>query len=404
MAVDEIGARFVRLGLCIGQHFPGYVDSYYGPDDIAQAIQGEGKASLTDLEALADRLAKEVAADPSLQPARREYLLGEIAAMHATLRILQGESPSFIEEVHRLYGVTPAWVDESNFAEAHNALAAILPGSDPLSERVPAFREKLRIPAQVAAPIIKRLGAEFRERVRARFHLPPQENCDFSFVRDKPWTAYNWYIGGSVSRIEFNEDHPIYIHRLPEIVAHESYPGHHTEHAIKEEMLYRKEGRLEHAVLLSNTPSALISEGIAQNALQVIAEPEEIIAYYRDLLKEAGLPMEEASRVYEFTLAARLLGEVADNQLLLLHGEGASDEEVITYGVHHALSTEEDQRRIMQFHKDPLWRSYGFNYTLGQDIVQTFLSASTDKLEAFARLLQEPMTPGQVVSSSTTRA
>jgi hypothetical protein len=399
MTVDGIGAAFVRLGLRIGRHLPGYVDSYYGPDDIARAIESEDKRSPADLEAPADRLAGEVVADPSLEPTRREYLLGEIAAMRTTLRILQGDSPGITEEVRRLYGVAPTWIDESKFAEAHDALAGILPGRDPLSQRVQAFRESLRIPAKVAAPVIIRLVREFRERARVRFRLPPEERCDFSFVRDRPWAAYNWYLGGGVSRIEFNEDHPIYIHQLPEIVAHESYPGHHTEHAIKEERLYRGEGRLEHAILLSNTPSALICEGIAQNALQVIAEPDEIVACYRDLLEEAGLPTEQASRVYEFTLASRPLEKVGDNQLLLLYGEGASDDEVIAYGMRHGLSAEERQRRFLRFVKDPLWRSYGFNYTLGQDIVEAFLAASTDRVEAFARLLEEPMTLGQVVEA-----
>jgi hypothetical protein len=269
-----------------------------------------------------------------------------------------------------------------------------------LAGRVQEFRERLRIPVQVAAPMIIRLGADFRERARARFPLPPQERCDFSFVRDQSWTAYNWYLGGSVSRIEFNEDYPIYVHQLPEIIAHESYPGHHAEHAIKEDRLYRVEGRLEHAILLSNTPSALVCEGIAQNALEVIVGPDEIIACYRDLLEEVGLPAEDAARVYEYTLAARPLEKVGDNQLLLLYAEGASDEEVIAYGIRHGLSTEERQRRFLRFVEDPLWRSYGFNYTLGQDIVEAFLSASGDRREAFARLQEEPMTPGQVVAVS----
>ncbi|HEY5112525.1 MAG TPA: hypothetical protein VIJ45_00250 [Coriobacteriia bacterium] len=404
MTTDEIGAAFVRLGLGIGQHLPGYVDAYYGPAEIARAIEDEGKASLTDLEAAAGRLAGAVAAEPALQPARREYLLGEIAAMQTTLRILQGDPPSFTEEVRRLYGVTPAWVDESTFADAHDRLADILPGTAPLSQRVPEFRERMRIPAQAAAPAIERLGAELRQRTRARFHLPPEESCEFSLVRGEPWTAYNWYVGGSASRVQFNEDHPIYIHRLPEIVAHESYPGHHTEHAIKEATLYRKEGRLEHSVLLSNTPSALVSEGIAQNALQMVAESEEIVAFFSDLLEAAGLPADEAQRVYEFTLAEHPLEKVPDNQLLLLHGEGASEDEVIGYGVRHALSTEEDERRFMAFAKEPLWRSYCYNYTLGYDIVHAFLSASTDRFQAFGRLLEEPMTPGQVVSASAPRA
>ena len=220
-------------------------------------------------------------------------------------------------------------------------------------------------------------------------------------MSDQPWLAYNWYLGTSRSRIEFNTDHPIYIHQLPEIIAHESYPGHHTEHAIKEDKLYRREGRLEYSILLLNTPSALVSEGIAQNALPVIADPEEIITLYRDLLRAAGLPVEEARRMHDLTVAARPLDKVSDNQCLLFYGEGSSEEEVVAYGMHHDLSTEEDQRRFMRFLKDPLSRSYGFNYTIGRDIVAAYLSASTSKLQAFTRLLQEPMTPGQVVAATT---
>ena len=401
MSTEDIATEFVRMGLAINEHFPGYVDSYYGPHEIAQAIQDEGKRSLTDLEALANDFAYAITSNPSVQPDRREYLLSELAAMHTTLRILQGESPGIIEEVRRLYGVTPDWVEESSFAEAHQALAAILPGTDPVSERVRVFREKMRIPVQVAAPIIMRLGATLQERVRARFPLPSQENCEFAFVREKPWLAYNWYFGASTSRIDFNEDRPIFIHQLPYVVAHESYPGHHTEHAIKEEKLYRKEGRLEHAILLNNTPSALVSEGIAMNALEAIMEPEEIVAIYRDILKEAGIPVQEAPRVREFVLAQRPLGKVSDNQLLLLHRDGAPDEEVIAYGIRYGLSTDELERQSMEFLKDPLWRSYGFNYTLGRQIVESYLSASTDRLEAFSRLLQSPLTPGQVVAATT---
>lgn len=403
-ALESVGATFVRLGLSMGRHFPGYVDSYYGPEEIAHAVEAEGRVSLAELDALAHRLATDAAADPSLPPPRREYLQGEIAAMQTTLRILQGETLDIVDEVRRLYGIAPVWTDETEFTETHRALAAILPGSDPLSERVPAFRERLRITAQTAAPIIGRLGAEFRERSRARFDLPPEEDCTFSFVRDQPWTAYNWYDGASKSRIEFDEDHPIYLHQLPEIVAHEAYPGHHTEHVVKEVRLYRGQGRLEHAVILNNMPSSLISEGIAENALSVITEADELIACYGDVLDAAGLPREEAARVHEFVLATRPLARVADNQLLLLHGEGASDEEVVAYGVRYALSTEGNQRRLLRFHKDPLWRSYGFNYSLGRDIVEAYLSASSDRLGAFARLLQEPMTPGQLLAATADRA
>ena len=145
------------------------------------------------------------------------------------------------------------------------------------------------MPIQVAPSVINRLAADLRGRTHAQFRLPEHETCEFMLVREKPWRAYNWYLGGAKSRVEFNEDHPIQVGQLPYILAHEAYPGHHTEHAIKEETLYRTEGRLEHAILLSNTPSCLVNEGIAQNALEILADREAILGMYRDILPCLGI-------------------------------------------------------------------------------------------------------------------
>ncbi len=40
------------------------------------------------------------------------------------------------------------------------------------------------------------------------------------------------------SRIEINLDFQMEMWDIPTTMAHEAYPGHHTEHAIKEEKLY----------------------------------------------------------------------------------------------------------------------------------------------------------------------
>ena len=397
---DEVGVAFVRLGLAIGRHLPGYVDTYFGPADIAQRVEAEGALPASELAALADGLAQEVATYASLDPVRREYLKGEVAAMQTTTRMLQGEALEFVDEVRALYGVAPGWVDETVFTEAHRVLADLLPGPGTLTERVQAFRRSMRIPIAVAAPMITRLAAEFRERARTAFPLPPGEDCVFSFVRGQPWTAYNWYEGEGRSRIEIDEDHPLYVYQLPEIVAHEAYPGHHTEHAIKEQVLYREQSRLEHSVILGHVPSSLVSEGIAEHAVDVIVQPGELIHWYGEILQEAGMPRAEAARVDEFSRALLPLARVADNQLLLSNGRGASDDEVIAYGLRYALNTAEDQQRLLRFMKDPLWRSYGFNYSLGHHVVETYLGVSRDRITAFARLLQEPLTPGQLLAAA----
>ena len=127
---------------------------------------------------------------------------------------------------------------------------------------------------------------------------------------------------------------------------------------------------------------------------------KKITARYRDILAEAGLPADYAPRLHRFMSAIRDLDKVRNNQLLLLHERGAPDEEVIAYGMEHGLNTEDLEKQLMRFYRDPLWRSYGFNYSLGRNLVEAFLSASAGRLEAFSRLLESPMTPEQLSSAA----
>lgn len=396
MSPPDVCEAFVRLALAIDQHFPGYVDAYFGPQALSHAARQRGKVPLPELAAEAQELAGSVASDASLAQRRREWLQGEINAMRTTLSLLAGEALDILVEVRGLYGVTPAWVEEVTFEEAHRALEAVLPGSGPVSERALAFRQRLRVSLERIRPAFDRLHDDLRRRTLAYFPLPHEETCDILCVRDKPWLAYNVYKGSGRSRIDFNLDWPMHLHQLPEILAHEAYPGHHTELAIKEEGLVQGEGWLEQSVVLSNSPACLVSEGMAMNALQVIAGPDEVTAYYADLLDAAGLPAQEAWRVADFVRAWRPLERVSDNQILLLHGEKVSGDEVVAYGVRYALTPEDEQRKMLRFYQEPLSRSYGFNYTIGRDLVERYLAAAPDRKAAFAALLSEPMTPRQL--------
>jgi hypothetical protein len=383
----------------IDRLLPGYVDAYVGPPEARESAAAVEPA-IDLLEGLAASLDRSLAADPWLTPDRRSYLREELRAMRTTIRILAGDPPGIVEEVELLYGVTPRWVDEKVFVEAHHALDGSLPGSGPLRERVMGFRERSRVTAGVAGPIIRGLAAELRGRASAVFGLPPDEGCEIAFVRDKPWLAFNWYLGGGRSRIEFNEDVPIEMWNLPIAVAHETYPGHHAERAIKDYQLYLGEGRLEHSIFLSNTPSALVSEGIAENALQAVAAEEETEEMTVRAYRHAGLPQNDAQRVREFIDAYRRLDKVTDNQVLLLYRDHAPDDEVIAYGTRYGLTDEEDGKRLLRFCRDPLSRSYTYNYTLGRELVGAFLAETNGRTERFRRLLHEPLTPTQLLRAS----
>ena len=131
--------------------------------------------------------------------------------------------------------------------------------------------------------------------------------------------------------------------------------------------------------------------------IEQILSPDELIDIYQQILEETGLSKYNGQFIYEFFhIVSRPLGKVGNNEILLLYEKGASDEQVIAYGMRYKLTSEKDETKYIRFLKDPLWRSYGFNYTLGYEIISNLLSSTENKDQMFARLLQEPMTPAQV--------
>ncbi len=401
MSQSNAPAGYVQLAFMIDRHLPGYVDAYFGPPQLKAQATLENRPPLEALDDLAASLSASISTDPDLARDRRAFLEEELRAMRTTIRILSGDAPAFVEEVRLLYGVSPAWVEEGIFEEAHRSLEDSLPGRQPLTERVQAFRERSRVPVDLGLSIIRELSGQLRTRTLRRFGLPPDESCEFSLVSDRPWMAFNQYLGEGRSRIEFNQDYPMELWDIPTAVAHEAYPGHHAEFATKEARLYVGDGRLEHSILLSNNPSSLVSEGIAANALLAVASESEIIRMLSDCYARAGLTEREAVSGFALVKAHAQLKSVADNQLLMLHRDHAPEDEVAEYGIRYALSTKEDEARYLRFYKDPLSRSYAYNYTLGRELVASFLDRASDKSKAFLRLLSEPVTPGQLLRQTT---
>ena len=70
-----------------------------------------------------------------------------------------------------------------------------------------------------------------------------------------------------------NTDLPVLSLSLPHLVAHEAYPGHHTEHTTKEVGLVRGRQFLEETIFLVGTPQCLLAEGLADLGLQVVMGP-----------------------------------------------------------------------------------------------------------------------------------
>jgi hypothetical protein len=305
----------------------------------------------------------------------------------------------FAAEVEGLYDVSPRRLPESALDEALRALDRLLPGDGSVSDRMRARRRRFEVPPGQALELLHTAKDEVRRRTRALFDLPPDEDVALSLVGDKPWAAYNWYRGRHQSLIEFNTDSPLHANAVAGLLTHEAYPGHHTEHAIKERLHFEQHGWIETCVVLVNAPECVISEGIATSAADVIFAEGELEDWQRRVLYPMAsihddLPVELAQRIRE--LGERLRG-VGDNAALLLHEDLQPVDEVHRYLMRFGTRTSDEARRFIRFLQDPVFRSYTNTYSAGRGLLEK-LFARHDKVDVFRRVLSEPFTPSDLAA------
>ncbi|MDQ2652211.1 MAG: hypothetical protein M3Z20_04115 [Chloroflexota bacterium] len=398
-ALDPFGQAYARLSFGLERHVPGFIDAWLGSDADRAALEPASVPAAAELVAEAEAL-KTQAASLETSPQRREYLLKQITAMETVARTLAGEQFPYREEVRLLFDVEPSAKPEAMFEDAIRDLDALTPGDGPVLDRLAAWRAQYIVTPETARKLVDVILPELRARTRAIVELPDDEAIEIRMVSDKPWSGYNWYLGHARSRVDLNTDLPIHAYRLTELLAHEGYPGHHTEHFLKER-LYAEQGFGEHALQLINTPECLISEGIATTAEGMAFSPAELAAFRREHVYPAAGITGDPEREIAINAARARLSSVPSNAALLLHEAGADPEEVVAYLQRYGLSTEAEARQRLRFISDPLWRAYIFTYDVGRELVLNWLGEGPEaaRRQRYARLLTEQMTPSQLVAS-----
>jgi hypothetical protein len=379
--VGDSWERYLLLGLRLGRHVDGLVDAYFGPAELQEQVGAEALAP-------AEELAAEAAA--LRERADTDWLRAQLLGCETTARRLAGEEIGWAEEVERCYGVRPARVDESVLAAAHEQLEAVLPGDGDLAARYRAWQD-----AQTLAPeLVLEAATRFRDRCRARtselFGLPDDEDVRIETVQNEPWGGFNYYEGGRRSRVVINTDLPVFAFRLPNLVAHETYPGHHAEHAWKEVLLVDGEGNLGEAIFLVGTPQSTVSEGIASLAPEIVGAYDIATDVYGELGVDYDPAMREAvSNVTEAFEYASV------NAALLLHEEGWTREAVVEYLMRWTLTTPERADKSVDFVTHPTWRAYISCYSSGYDLCKRWVAGDPGK---FRRLLTEQLTTSDLAA------
>jgi hypothetical protein len=396
-ASSSVVERYLELGLRLGRHLDGLVDAYYGPPDLRRRVDAEPPRDLGALVDDAGRLIAELdggGGEPELDAQRRRWLRAQVVGLHATARKLGGEGIPYADEVETCYGVRPHPTPDEVFADAHRGLDEVLPGTGPLAERYVTWREAQAVPVDRLDDAIHSLADDFRERTDRLFGLPDGEHIDFELVTDQPWSGFNYYLGDLQSRVAINTDLPVLSTSLGHLVAHEAYPGHHTEHTRKEVGLVRRHHHLEETIFLVGTPQCLLAEGLADLGIEVLLGDDRkgaatvVAEHFRPL----GIPY-DVEVVAEVAGAGDALNSVRGNAAWMLHQDGRPVDECVDYLMRWALLPRERAEKAVQFLTDPTWRAYISCYVEGLPLCRRFVAADPTRFE---RLISEQLVPADV--------
>ena len=391
--------EYLLLGLRFDRVEEGYVDSFTGDPELRRAVASEPTPDPADLARQAQRLLASVPQADGLEPQRADYLAAHLKALACAGRKFAGEDVGFVEEVREYFDVDIVKGDPDLYRDAHRKLDAALGGSGALDERLQAHRTSEEIPPERLEECIHAFSSALRDRVRAEYPLPEAETIVYEIVTDKPWSGFNYYEGNYRSTVAVNADLKQQMSNLPRLVAHESYPGHHTEHCRKESGLVERGGQSEQTIFLVNTPQCLMAEGLADLALHAAIGPEWG-AWASEIFADLGLRF-DGERAQAISEASATLADVRQDAALMLHDEHRDVDEVVAFLQRWLLVNEARARQALRFLSSPLWRAYTSTYVEGYRLLRGWLDARPAEVtltERFGRLLDEPLIPSSLRS------
>jgi hypothetical protein len=388
---------YLTLGLRFDRIEEGYVDSFTGDPALRRAVADEPAPEPAELAREADRLLAELPQVPreaGFTDQRADFIGAHLRALGFSARKFAGEQVGFVDEVRNYFDVEISRGDPENYRAAHARIDEVLGGSGPLTERMEAQRRSDEIPPERLEECMHAFSSALRDTVRATYPLPDAETIVYEVVTDKPWSGFNYYEGNYRSTVAVNADLKQQMANLPRLVAHESYPGHHTEHCRKEAGLVAGLDQQEQTIFLVNTPQCLMAEGLADLALHAAVGPGWG-RWASEIYADLGLRF-DGERAEALSEATAALADVRQDAALMLHDEHRDVDDVVAFLQRWLLVDDTRARQMLRFLSSPLWRAYTSTYVEGYRLLRTWLDdrpAGVGLTERFGRLLDEPLIP-----------
>lgn len=390
--MDDVALRYLLLALRLGRHLPGLVNSYHGPVQLSEAVEGEALTPIAELHDEAMQLAGlsgELATETPADSRRSAWLIAQVGAMGALARWSGGEEIGYVDLVEEAYDIDIQLEPDATFDTARRMLDSVLPGGAAVREKLAAHDARSRVPPERAIALASELAARLRTRARAQLWLPERESLRIEATHGAGAQIESGYLGSGSSVVRVNLDRPLTFATLVDVAAREGYPGRHAEAAIKEELLASAGNEL--SLIARPSPQALVAEGTAGIGREVVMSDQELGMELQRLASSVDMRLDLEVELMVLR-ARRLLSPALGNAAVALHRDGEPLGDVRAYLAEEGLVSDESLDEVIAQLQDPLLRTAPFAQVEGRRLVSEWLEVH-GQTHGFSRLLAEQQTP-----------
>jgi hypothetical protein len=397
--LSKFGKDFLLLVLRIDKHIKGYVDLYFGPEELRQIVYYESLTAPNTLLNDSNDLIKQLRAQ-GYNKERERYIEKLLVAMKTSIEILIGSEISIKDQFIKLYDVDLQPAKEAELDNLKEEYEDAYKGSGSLEERMNKLRITRKVPVSKVFKFFKKAVDITEKQTKELFIdlLPKDERVIIDVVNSSEnvkWSCYNWYMGKYISRIEVNPNYQMYWTVFLSFSSHEAYPGHHTEFVVKEERLYRELNQFEHSLLILHSPKLVISEGIANKAISILFSNQEVAEiglneFCSEPLKEVSLEELELQDIVKSKIPV-FWYNFAYHALVDKYGKN----DLMRYGKNFEIFSDEALITGIERMSNPAYSNNAFMYYLGNNILQKY--GDVPSLKDFRNLLLNPILPSDLI-------
>jgi len=283
---------------------------------------------------------------------RRNYMQQQIGSVLCLADWCAGVQLPFRDKVRGLLYVNENPLSQAERGELHRRLDVALAGrgyKGSLHEKVQAWEAERRVPVAELETVLKELLAVAKQRVVDRM-FPQMADVEVvpEIVHDFPFNAYCDYVNG---KMYLNGDIPFTYEGLKHLVTHECFPGHTTHMRFRELGMQSGDIPIDASMVVVNTASSSVFEGIADNGIYFIdwleTEDDHIYQIYQQIRSTSGM-----------------------NAAHMLHAERKPEQEVAQFLAEYAFGEENWIASRLRFFTHPLRSPFIYTYWRGNEAVK----------------------------------